>query len=225
MSAPYVKTHWPSKPMEDCESSPRGVRFSCSTARLAEGSEPAEGQIQAGSTRNPHDKPTRSVGVAALLERNSVPEPNSGCVLWLRYLNPEGYGKVYDNDRRRYVWAHRASYEQAKGPIAPGLQIDHLCRVRNCINPNHLEAVTPKVNTHRSESLSAKNARKTHCDRGHPLEGENLYSWTDGHRHCLICQKAASRAHYLRNREKVIARTRARDLRLAAERAAARGVA
>lgn len=59
-------------------------------------------------------------------------------------------------------------------PISDGLQIDHLCRNTWCVNPTHLESVTPKVNTLRSNAQSAINARKTHCNRGHPLSGSNI---------------------------------------------------
>ena len=61
------------------------------------------------------------------------------------------------------------------GPVPDGIEIDHLCRVRHCANPEHLEAVTPTENTMRGEGVGAKNARLTHCKHGHPLSGDNLY--------------------------------------------------
>ncbi len=69
--------------------------------------------------------------------------------------------------------AHRFSYELANGPIPEGLQIDHLCRNRGCVRPDHMEAVTPRVNYLRGDSVPAKNARKTECKRGHPFTFQN----------------------------------------------------
>lgn len=159
---------------------------------------------------------------AAILER-CTPEPNSGCWLWLLVTDRNGYGRLYvGNDRR--ITAQRASYMAFKGNIPSGYQIDHLCRVRSCVNPAHLEAVTPQVNVLRGVSPMARQAKQTHCARGHALEGDNLYSWDgDGHRHCKICQAETSRRHYLKNREKIIARTRANERRRAAEREQANG--
>ena len=70
---------------------------------------------------------------------------------------------------------HRLVYESMRGPIPKGLQIDHLCRVRNCVNPAHMEPVPPRVNTLRGVGPAAVNAVKTHCPRGHALKGDNLF--------------------------------------------------
>ena len=96
------------------------------------------------------------------------------------------------NDR---FWAkvERVAYEMVVGPIPDGLQIDHLCRVRNCVNPDHLEPVTPRENTMRGYSIQAQNARKTHCIHGHPFEG-NTYARPDGNRECAVCKKARNDA-------------------------------
>lgn len=179
-----------------------------------------------GAPRRRHDgyRPSLPVGAAArarliaLLDLCSVPEPNTGCWLWLGTINHEGYGKVHSTERGTRVFAHRASYEREFGPIPPGLQIDHRCRTRSCINPRHLEAVTPRTNCLRSTSRSAANAQKIACDRGHRLEGENLRIGADGHRHCIACHKLKSREHYERNREAIIAKSAARR-RAAAGRA------
>ena len=80
-----------------------------------------------------------------------------------------GYGHLSFN-RQNNMLAHRVAYEPTKGPIPEGLTIDHLCRNRGCINPEHLEAVTMGVNNLRGESASAKNARALFCKNGHPLE-------------------------------------------------------
>ena len=102
----------------------------------------------------------------------SIPEPNSGCVLWTKATR-DGYGRIgvtVAANQRRTVLVHRAAYELARGPIPEGLQIDHLCRVRACINPSHMEPVTQRTNILRGEAISAKNAKKTTCPRGHPYD-------------------------------------------------------
>jgi hypothetical protein len=120
------------------------------------------------------------------------PEPNSGCWLWTGALH-DGYGQfcIRTGLVRR---AHRVCWELMRGPIPDGLQIDHLCRTPSCVNPDHLEPVTPRVNTLRSTSLSALNARKTHCLRGHPLDDANTRVYR-GQRNCRAC-RAFYRAKY-----------------------------
>lgn len=86
--------------------------------------------------------------------------------------------------------AHRWSYENYCESIPKGLTIDHLCKTRSCVNPDHLEAVTSQVNNRRSNSASAKNAKVTHCPKNHPYNKENTYIRTDvAGRGCNICRK------------------------------------
>lgn len=115
------------------------------------------------------------------------PDPVTGCWVWTSAL-VNGYGvfSVWDG-RWRTVSAHRWSYERVKGAISMGLVIDHLCRNPVCVNPDHLEAVTSRVNTLRGVGPSARNAAKTHCPQGHPYEGANLYV-SRGGRVCLACR-------------------------------------
>lgn len=101
------------------------------------------------------------------------------------WLNDNGYFRVPGHQ-----YAHRVAYEGAHGPIPTGLVIDHLCRVRWCCNPEHLEAVTDKVNILRGESPPARNARKTHCERGHELTAK-----AGGGRHCATCRRVWRIAH------------------------------
>jgi hypothetical protein len=79
-----------------------------------------------------------------------TPEPNTGCWLWTASLNNGGYGKL-SVSRSYWVEAHRVAYELYKGPIPGGKCIDHLCRVRSCVNPDHLEAVTLSENIRRGK--------------------------------------------------------------------------
>lgn len=113
----------------------------------------------------------------------------SGCWRWTASKKMGGYGQ-YQLEGWPQL-AHRVAYEYLVGPIPAGLTIDHLCRNRWCVNPEHLEPVTQRENNLRGGSLVALNARKTHCKRGHPLSGPNLYIHpTAGARQCRICMQA-----------------------------------
>jgi hypothetical protein len=112
------------------------------------------------------------------------------CWLWMG-TKSRGYGQFYLYGRG---WpAHRLAYELVIAPIPEGLQLDHLCRVRHCVNPDHLEAVTNKVNCLRGVSPWAVNARKTDCPQGHPYSGENLYTAPSGARYCRTCNRKQTR--------------------------------
>ena len=115
-------------------------------------------------------------------------EPN-GCWQYLGFVQPNGYGTFWANGKTRL--AHRISYELAVGhplPAGHSRQLDHLCRNRSCVNPTHLEFVAAKENTLRSPiAPAAINARKTHCNQGHPLTGRNLRVSKEGSRICRIC--------------------------------------
>lgn len=123
------------------------------------------------------------------LDFHSMPEPNTGCVIWLGATDRNGYG--FTTRDKRQVRAHRASYECNRGPIPDGLVLDHLCRTPSCINPQHLEAVSAQVNTMRGYACTAVNARKTHCIHGHLLAGDNLMPPRHGWRICRACRNAA----------------------------------
>lgn len=98
------------------------------------------------------------------------------CWVWIGYVDKQtGYAKYKKTGRSRS--SHQVAYEYLIGPVPEGLQLDHLCRVRHCVNPAHLEPVTGKINTLRGTSFSAKNAAKTHCKNGHPLSGNNLCTY------------------------------------------------
>jgi hypothetical protein len=110
------------------------------------------------------------------------------CWLWTARLNASGYGTFGVNGKRSTL-VHRWSFENFVGPIPDGLVIDHLCRVRNCVNPDHLEAVTQRENILRGVSRVAMHAKQTHCLRGHLLAGDNLRLLASGERACRSCEK------------------------------------
>src|SRR3990167_1418184 len=121
-----------------------------------------------------------------LFEAKYIPEPMSGCWIWLASLNRWGYARFQDSGQ-----AHRKAYEYWKGPIPEGLDLDHLCRVRCCVNPAHLEPVSRQTNLLRGIGFPAIYANTTHCPKGHPYEGMNCIKEVDRgyiHRRCRICK-------------------------------------
>jgi len=119
----------------------------------------------------------------------------NGC--WIPRKKPEtsGYVRCGWMDKNRGRNLHRVVWEAINGPIPNGLTIDHLCRVRNCINPGHLEVVTMRENILRGTGPTAINAKRTHCTHGHPLSGDNLYSYR-GNRNCRECARRRSRERH-----------------------------
>lgn len=124
--------------------------------------------------------------------------------MWQAGTNRVGYGIFHPHTTtdNRKVYAHRWAYEQRFGAVPDGMHLDHLCRNTLCVNPDHLEPVTPAVNVLRGVSLPAQNARKVECHQGHPLSGSNLYiSPTTGYRKCRECARQRDRRRD-RNRRK-----------------------
>lgn len=119
-------------------------------------------------------------------------DKSDDCWLWMGSRTSSGYGRWWISERR-WVRAHRVAYELAKGPIPSGLEIDHLCRVRHCVNPAHLEAVSHKENVLRGEG--DYNARKTQCKNGHEFTAENTYVRPTGGRACRTCRRGWKSAH------------------------------
>ena len=128
----------------------------------------------------------------------------SGCHVWVGCRNGNGYGRVYVHGAGM-CYTHRVAYEYARGEIPEGLVIDHLCRDRACCNPDHMEVVTNRENSLRGDTHAARNAAKTHCLKGHPLSGANLYVNPKGGRrwrYCRSCARARDRSYKARVRKK-----------------------
>lgn len=127
-----------------------------------------------------------------VLENLSERIPETGCWIWMGGCTSGGYGTYYIKNKPWYV--HRLSYMWFIGPISKGLEIDHICRVRCCCNPNHLEAVTSAENTRRGKLYEVTAARhaitraRPVCKYGHPYTPENEYLRPDGRHECKICQ-------------------------------------
>jgi len=117
-----------------------------------------------------------------------MPEPNSGCWLWTGALARGGYGKTYI--AKRTTIAHRAAFEILIGPVPDGLELDHLCRTKCCINPLHLEPVTSTENNRRARIANASSMGV--CRKGHAIAGDNRYVTKTSHR-CLQCKRENNR--------------------------------
>lgn len=133
------------------------------------------------------------------VEKSAAP---GGCWLWTGGKDKRGYGFFWSGSQgvRAYRWA----FEHLVGPVPPGMHLDHLCRVTGCVNPAHLEIVTPRENIMRGSGVAAKYAARTHCAAGHPLSGENLTTTTDRRgytkRVCRTCSSGWSASYRARRR-------------------------
>lgn len=144
-------------------------------------------------TGNPPGRPSRPLLVRFW---DRIEQDEDGCWLWTGCTDGEGYGLIGEGGNNcRNLRVHRLSYELHVGPIPDGLVTDHLCRVRNCVNPEHLEAVTPTENVRRSNAVRPL---PTHCCRGHAFDEPNTYVTKEGHRRCRACRAAHEREKRLR---------------------------
>lgn len=144
----------------------------------------------------------------------AVEMAESGCWIWKRAIQTNGYGSINSGVRGRSMLAHRAAYIEWIGPIPDGMQLDHTCHTadttclggreckhRRCVNPGHLELVTQAENHERGLSPAAVNGRRTVCVNGHPLTPENTRVRRDGRRNCRTCQRAINADYRSRHRE------------------------
>mgnify|MGYP001572228155 CR=1 FL=1 len=128
-----------------------------------------------------------------------VPEPNTGCWLWTAGLDRGRYGVFEGAGHSRTRKAHRWAWVLYRGPIPEGMYLDHICRTRCCVNPDHLRAVTPYMSvTENSVNHVAAQAKQTHCLRGHPLSGTNLLPWSFPRRRCRECYEFRRRKYEIR---------------------------
>jgi len=128
-------------------------------------------------------------------------EKTSGCWIWKTGTNGKnGYGMFFDGARK--VCAHRFSWELYRGPIPVGMEVDHLCKTRLCVNPDHMEVVTRAENIRRSDAPQAINARKTACPKGHPYEQFGYVNPTTGKRRCQPCGNQQSLDYYYSHKGK-----------------------
>jgi len=132
-----------------------------------------------------------------------VDRNGTGCWNWNAYVHPLGYGKFTidrpHSNKKLTKMAHRLSWEFFNGRIPKNLCLDHLCRNRKCVNPEHLELVTLRENILRGIAPSAQQARQTHCKNGHRLQGGNLYIFKNK-RECKICRSINQKIWQKENR-------------------------
>jgi hypothetical protein len=131
-----------------------------------------------------------------------VIDHETGCWVWQRGLTWGGYGEMRVGKQMRR--AHRVYYERYRGPIPSGLHLDHLCRNPPCVNPTHLEPVTPRENALRGNTIAAGRKAQTHCVRGHSFNEANTIRVGAG-RACRECQRRANRESQRRRRARLAA--------------------
>jgi HNH endonuclease len=139
--------------------------------------------------------------------------PWGNCWLWTAFIAPNGYGKYTFREgifpKRIPQGVHVVAYRLVKGDIFKGLVLDHLCRVRHCANPEHLEPVTRGENVLRGIGITAQNLMKTHCSKGHEFSLVNTYIW-HGDRYCRTCARETSK-QYARRKAALILRAKETD--------------
>lgn len=165
----------------------------CSNILLARSVVPFGVRTYVHSANEPERSYMTPTSLLSKIEAMSIPVPMSGCWVWLANTTQDGYASMWWQGITRR--AHRAIYEEVKGPIPAGLHIDHICRVRCCVNPDHLRAVSPQFNVLVGETVTAKNAARRACVAGHKLAGDNLLLVAGGRRQCRECGRRRAREY------------------------------
>jgi len=144
--------------------------------------------------------------------RNIHVNPETNCWEWTKSkFSSTGYGRISVRVKSRC--AHVISYKLFIGEIPKGLELDHLCRVRHCVNPAHLEPVTRKENMIRGKNPASQNYHKTACIRGHAFSKENLIIDSKGYRQCRTCRLQNARKWYAAHLEQQRRRSRKTNLK------------
>jgi hypothetical protein len=132
----------------------------------------------------------------ARLMRNVVRVPESGCWLWEGAVSKLGYGRIAFEGKAKF--AHRVAFTTLVGEVPDGMELDHLCKVRSCVNPYHLEPVTRLENMKRSGAFVYRQQR-SHCPKGHELTEDNKYFAACSNKYlCRACLKARKQRHLLK---------------------------
>jgi len=133
-------------------------------------------------------------------ERNFIPEPNSGCFLWIGTIIPKGYGH-FKCDGKTFR-AHRYSWELENGKIPDGLHVLHRCDIRSCVNVDHLflgtnaDNMADRGRKGRTQNIGIKNTIKTHCPKGHLYDEKNTYFRPNGSRKCRTCNAISMKERF-----------------------------
>ena len=147
--------------------------------------------------------------IADKFDRHWIPEPNSGCSLWMGACNEFGYGVIRRDGKN--VKAHRFAYEREKGPIPDGMEIDHTCRNKCCVNPDHLETVTPAENRRRENKARCFDGIVVLCaECGTEIQRKYQPYEETKCRRCIHRSAVAKydKVNYAKNREKILQKAR-----------------
>ena len=154
--------------------------------------------VRHGDPRWAEDMPTQEEVFWGRVDKRGPTE----CWLWTGAARGNGYGAFVLRSGKTIVRGpHRVAYTLLVGAVAADMHLDHLCRVRLCCNPSHLEPVTPWENLLRADTPSSINARKTECDHGHPFDEANTYITKSGWRSCRTCHRLRARERKARQRQ------------------------
>ncbi|MCA1844613.1 MAG: HNH endonuclease [Actinobacteria bacterium] len=124
---------------------------------------------------------------------------DDGCWLWTASIDADGYGRLgKGSDPTQPTKAHVVLWNALRGPVPEGMELDHLCQVKHCVNPAHLEPTTHLVNCQRRPQYQSE---KTHCPQGHPYDEENTYD-NQGRRHCRACMKVRNAKYEVKRKER-----------------------